>query len=173
MCKRSECVRGRRCIRRDGGSAPIALLKCSMRTSVFFTSEEYTSEATMGQNGTWEHQERDARQCKRSAQESRPNRSPSARQDGCERPCVKRALRATVTKAFEPGDSAEHAGLATRHWHQRAVNQTPKATCCLCKQMAVRLMCTLDGSTHAPWFPAPGLSPMPVRSCLCRVHLCM
>lgn len=32
---------------------PIALLKCSMRTSVFFTSEEYTSEPTIGQKGTF------------------------------------------------------------------------------------------------------------------------
>jgi len=31
---------------------PIDLLKCSIRTSVFLTSEENTSEATIGQNGT-------------------------------------------------------------------------------------------------------------------------
>lgn len=31
---------------------PIDLLKCSIKTSVFLTSEENTSEATIGQNGT-------------------------------------------------------------------------------------------------------------------------
>lgn len=30
----------------------MARRKCSMRTEVFFTSELYTSEPTMGQNGT-------------------------------------------------------------------------------------------------------------------------
>ncbi len=34
-------------------ASPMALLKCSMRTSVFFTSEEYTSEPTIGQKGTF------------------------------------------------------------------------------------------------------------------------
>lgn len=37
------------CVRSD---APMALRKCSMRTSVFFTSDEYTSEPTIGQKGT-------------------------------------------------------------------------------------------------------------------------
>jgi hypothetical protein len=32
---------------------PIDLRKCYIRTSVFFTSEENTSDATMGQNGTF------------------------------------------------------------------------------------------------------------------------
>jgi hypothetical protein len=32
---------------------PIALLKFSYKTSVFLTSDEYTSEATIGQNGTF------------------------------------------------------------------------------------------------------------------------
>lgn len=31
----------------------MARLKCSMRTAVFLTSEEYTSEPTMGQKGTF------------------------------------------------------------------------------------------------------------------------
>ena len=31
----------------------MARLKCSMRTAVFFTSEEYTSEPTIGQKGTF------------------------------------------------------------------------------------------------------------------------
>ena len=31
---------------------PIDLLKFSYKISVFFTSEEYTSDATIGQNGT-------------------------------------------------------------------------------------------------------------------------
>lgn len=33
-------------------NAPMALRKCSMRTSVFLTSDEYTSDPTIGQNGT-------------------------------------------------------------------------------------------------------------------------
>ena len=37
----------------EGGFVPMARLKCSMRTAVFFTSEEYTSEPTIGQKGTF------------------------------------------------------------------------------------------------------------------------
>ena len=33
--------------------SPIALRKFSIKISVFFTSEEYTSEPTIGQNGTF------------------------------------------------------------------------------------------------------------------------
>lgn len=45
------------CKSREGSSAavwsaPMALRKCSMRTSVFLTSDEYTSDPTIGQNGT-------------------------------------------------------------------------------------------------------------------------
>lgn len=34
---------------------PMALRKCSIKISVFFTSDEYTSDPTIGQNGTCSH----------------------------------------------------------------------------------------------------------------------
>ncbi len=40
-------------LRGQARAAPMARLKCSMRTAVFLTSEEYTSEPTMGQKGTF------------------------------------------------------------------------------------------------------------------------
>lgn len=40
----------------DRAAAPMARLKCSISTSVFFTSEEYTSDPTIGQKGTCAYQ---------------------------------------------------------------------------------------------------------------------